>query len=446
MRYRNFNDIAVTITLGADMLINREAYIKRATLFRDTDLVKVVTGVRRCGKSSLLSLVRQRIESEGIAGRSFVSVNLEQRGLGINSDDDLYEYVKSRLSKEGRTYVFIDEVQRIEGWHDVVNSLRVEFDVDLYVTGSNAFLLSSELSTYLSGRYVEIKVLPLAFSEWCDFCGFAFPPGSTGTIDRSGKVVVFDDVFERYLGFGGMPALANPSIGQEAHSQYMDGVYEAVIRRDVLNRERNASKRLISDPDLLRTICEYLADTVGNQTAVTKVANTLTSAGCKTTHSTVASYIKALEDAYIVYPCRRYDIHGKSILKTQPKYYLVDTGLGRFLGGYRRMNWGFVFENAVFLQLLFKGWNVHVGKLYQKEVDFVATKDGRVLYVQATDEMFSESTRERELAPLRSIMDNHDKMVVVRQGSYEKDVDGIKIVGARDFFLDDGVRSPFAQL
>lgn len=347
---------------------------------------------------------------------------------------DLYRYIKERLSGEGRTHVFIDEIQRIEGWHDVVNSMRVEFDVDLYVTGSNAFLLSSELSTYLSGRYVEIKMLPLAFSEWCTFCGISFTRKSSAALDADGRVVLFDDAFRRYLDYGGMPALASLSLAQDAHKLYMEGVYEAVIQRDILNRERNASQRRISDPDLLRTVCEYLADTVGNPTAATKIANTLTSAGHKTTHATVTSYIKALADAYIVYPCRRYDIHGKALLKTQPKYYLVDTGLGRFLGGYRRDNIGFAFENAVFLQLLFDGWSVHVGKLYQKEVDFVAIKDGRVLYVQVADEMFSESTRERELFPLKAIRDNHEKIVVVRQGSYERDVDGIKIVSARDFF------------
>lgn len=204
----------------------------------------------------------------------------------------------------------------------------------------------------------------------------------------------------------------------------------------MLNRERNASARRISDPDLLKTICSYLADTVGNPVAATKVANTLTSAGRKTTHVTVSSYMKALEDAYIAYPCQRYDIHGKAILKTQPKRYLVHTGLANFLGGYRFSNTGFAFENAVFLQLLYEGHSVHVGKIYQKEVDFVASKDSRIVYVQVTDEMLSESTRGRELAPLRSIRDNHEKIVVVRQGSYERDVDGIRIVRARDFFLE----------
>ncbi len=417
------------------MLVNRETYVERAMLFRDTDLVKVVTGVRRCGKSSLLELVRGRIEAEGVPGRAFVSVNLESRETGISSDDDLYAYVKGRLSAHGRTYVFIDEVQRIEGWHDVVNAMRVDFDCDLYVTGSNAFLLSSELSTYLSGRYVEVKMLPLAFSEYCDFLGLAFREGSSAALDAEGNVVAFDDAFERFLRYGGMPAIASAATTQQAHEQYLSGLYEAVIQRDVLNRERHASERAISDPQLLRTILEYLADTVGNPASVTKMASALTSAGSKTTHATVSSYMRALVDAYIAYPCSRYDIHGRAILKTMPKYYLVDTGLITYLGGYRGGNAGFAFENAVYLQLLYEGWSVHVGKLYGREVDFVATRDGRVLYAQATDEMFASETKERELAPLRSMRDNYEKVVVVRQGTYEADVDGIRIVPARDFFL-----------
>lgn len=416
------------------MLIPREHYIGKALLFRDTDLVKVITGIRRCGKSSLLALVEQRIRQENVAGRGFVSVNLEARGNGIKTDEDLYGYVKSRLSGAGRTYVFIDEIQRIEGWHDVVNAMRVEFDVDLYVTGSNAFLLSSELSTYLSGRYVEIKMLPLAFSEYCAFCDVSFASGSSVAQDADGKTIFFDDFFRRFLDYGGMPALASSSTTQEMHRQYMDGLYEAVVQRDILNRDRNASARRISDPSLLKVICEYLADCIGSPSSTTKIANTLTSSGRKTSHATVAAYAKALEDAYIVYPCKRFDIHGKAMLVTMPKMYLVDTGLAEYLERYRNANVGFRFENAVFLQLLFEGWEVHAGKLYQKEVDFVATREGKIRYIQVADEMFSEETKSRELSPLRSIRDNHEKWVVVRQGDYAPDIEGIRIVGAQEFF------------
>ncbi len=416
-------------------LIERDKYIDEALMFRDTDLVKVVTGIRRCGKSSLLALVRDRIQSEGVAGRAFVTVNLEMRGLGIRTDDDLYGYLAARMSDEGRTYVFVDEVQRIDGWHDVVNSLRVEHDCDIYLTGSNAYLLSSELSTYLSGRYVEVKMLPLSMGEYLDFCGLSFAPGSSVASTPDGILVTFGDALRRYLRFGGMPAIASLDVDQEKHSHYFEGLYNTVIVRDVMARERNRDQRKLTDPDLLGSICEYLADTVSRETSMKRIADSLTSAGRKTAHGTVGAYVKALEDAYVFYPCSRYDIHGKAVLKTLPKHYVVDTGLRKYLAGYRGGDMGFVFENAVYLQLLFEGWAVHVGKLYRSEVDFVAVKDGRTMYVQATDEMSSGSTRERELAPLKAIRDNHEKLVVVRQGDEAEEVDGIRIVPAREFFL-----------
>ena len=339
------------------------------------------------------------------------------------------------MSNKGKTYLFIDEIQRIEGWHDVINSIRVEFNVDIYLTGSNAFLLSSELSTYLSGRYVEIKMLPLSFSEYCNFLGLEFEKDSTIATNSNDRPVVFDDCFKTYLKLGGMPALAMENMNQEMHKQYFSALYEAVIQRDIIGHERHASQHRISDQELLRMLCEYLADTVGNLSAVTKIANTLTSAGRKISHVTVSSYIKALVDAYIVYPCKRFDVHGKELLKTTPKNYLVDLGLISYLNNYRSQNIGFTFENAVYLQLMFKGWSVHVGKLYDKEIDFVALKDGEVMYVQVADEMFMQSTRDRELSPLKSIKDNHKKIVVVRQGEYEHDVDGIEILKPKDFFL-----------
>lgn len=416
-------------------LIERDKYIDEALMFRDTDLVKVVTGIRRCGKSSLLALVRDRIQSEGVAGRAFVTVNLEMRGLGIRTDDDLYGYLAACMSDEGRTYVFVDEVQRIDGWHDVVNSLRVEHDCDIYLTGSNAYLLSSELSTYLSGRYVEVKMLPLSMGEYLDFCGLSFAPGSSVASTPDGILVTFGDALRRYLRFGGMPAIASLDVDQEKHSHYFEGLYNTVIVRDVMARERNRDQRKLTDPDLLGSICEYLADTVSRETSMKRIADSLTSAGRKTAHGTVGAYVKALEDAYVFYPCSRYDIHGKAVLKTLPKHYVVDTGLRKYLAGYRGGDMGFVFENAVYLQLLFEGWAVHVGKLYRSEVDFVAVKDGRTMYVQATDEMSSGSTRERELAPLKAIRDNHEKLVVVRQGDEAEEVDGIRIVPAREFFL-----------
>ena len=417
-------------------LISRDAYLNRALMFRDTDLIKVVTGVRRCGKSSLLELIRKRFASEGIDGRALVSLNLESKACPVVTENDLYAYFRDRLFAGGRTYIFLDEPQRVIGWQNAVNAMRVDFDCDIYLTGSNAYLLSSELSTYLSGRYVEVNMLPLSVSEYLDFCGLAFGE-SSAAVGPDGNVVLFDDVLEHYLRFGGMPAIASLATMQQGHSAYLSSLYDAVASRDIVNRERERGRSKVTDDVLLGKIAAFLGDNVGNKLSMKSIADTLTSAGSKTTNKTVESYVTALNEAYLFYKADRYDLHGKEILRTNPKQYVVDLGLRSYFGGYRSTDMGRLFENAVYLQLLYKGWSVHVGKLYEKEVDFVGIKDGRTVYFQVTEEMFSEATRGRELAPLRSIRDSYEKAVVVRQGRYEADIDGIAIVSAKDFFLGE---------
>lgn len=417
-----------------ETLNDRPIYLDRALAFRDTDLVKVITGLRRCGKSSLLALVRRRVEAEG-PGPSCITLNLEDIGLGIRTGDDLYDYCKTRLNRHGKTYIFLDEIQRVERWHDAVNAMRVAFDCDLYVTGSNAFLLSSEIATYLSGRYVEVKMLPLAFEEYVAFCGVRLNGSRTAGLAASGEVVTCDDLMSRYLGYGGMPAIASLSLTQGMHEAYLSSLYDAVVVRDILDRERHASRRLIASKDTLDSLARFLADSVGNQSSASSIANSLAAGGRKVSRDTVASYLTALTDAYVLYPCERYDIHGKALLKTLPKYYLADVGIRSYLGGYRASDSGRAFENVVYLELRYRGWSVHVGKLYNKEVDFVAIRDGRVIYLQVADELYAQQTRERELGPLRSIRDSHEKAVVVRQGTYERDVDGIRILTPPEFFF-----------
>ena len=418
-------------------LKNRQRYLDEALMFRDTDLIKVVTGVRRCGKSSLLALVRNALESEQVKGRSFVGLNLESMTCSVNTAEELYAYFRERLSDDGRTYIFLDEPQRIAGWQDAVNAMRVDFDCDIYLTGSNAYLLSSELSTYLSGRYVEVGMLPLAFAEYADFCGVSFKPGSVVALDLFGEPVLFDDLFERYLAYGGMPAIASLEVRQAEHAAYMSSIYEAVASRDIVNRERNRRRSRVTNPELLRNVADFLADNIGNQVSASSIANTLTSAGVRTSHPTAASYISALNEAYLFYRVSRYDLHGKAILRTNPKEYIVDLGLRSYLGGYKATDMGRIFENIVYLELCFRGYSVHVGKIYGKEIDFVAVKDGERLYIQVADELPDELTKKRELASLRSLRDAFPKMVIVRKGSYETDVDGIRIVRAHDFFLDN---------
>lgn len=278
-------------------------------------------------------------------------------------------------------------------------------------------------------------MLPLSFSEFTDFCGVEFASGRSVGIALGGEPVLFDEMLTRYLEYGGMPAIASLKTTQAQHSAYMSGVCEAITVRDIINHERGKGKSAVTDSSLLRHVAEFLADNIGNECSSNRIAGALTSAGSKTTNKTVFSYVGALEEAFLFYRAARYDLHGKALLKTNPKEYIVDTGFRTWMAGYRVTDLGRLFENAVYFHLLYEGWSVHVGKLYGKEVDFVATKDGRVLYAQATDEMFASETREREIAPLKSIRDNHEKIVVVRQGSYDTDIDGIRIVSARDFFL-----------
>lgn len=415
-------------------LINRQVYLNRVLMFRDTDLIKVVTGIRRCGKSSLLEMVRNTLATEGTPDYALVSLNLESKACPVDTEDELYRYFRDNLCPNGKTYIFLDEPQRIKGWQTAVNAMRVDFDCDIYLTGSNAYLLSSELSTYLSGRYVETKMLPLAVSEYLYFCGLSFDD-SSAALDSNGRVVLFDDILERYLTYGGMPAIAALETTQEAHSTYFSGWYDAVVTRDILNRERLRGQSKVTDAALLEKLTAFLADNIGNTASMKRIADTLTSAGMKTTNKTVDSYVRALNEAYLFYQTSRYDLHGKEILRTNPKEYLVDLGLRAFLGGYRSTDMGRLFENTVYLQLLYKGWNVHVGKLYEKEVDFVAVKDGRTIYLQVTDEMLSKTTQERELRPLQAIRDSYEKLVVVRQGRYPADIEGIRILTAKDFFL-----------
>jgi len=417
-------------------LKERPHYLAEALRFRDTDLIKVITGVRRCGKSSLLELVRDRLKAENVEGRAFVSLNLESKQCPVNSEDDLYSYFRDRLSSNGRTYVFIDEPQRIKGWQNAVNAMRVDFDCDIYLTGSNAYLLSSELSTYLSGRYVEVNMLPLSLLEYLDFCEISFDEGSSVALAADGSPVLFDDVLTRYLRFGGMPAISSLDMDQAGHAAYMSDVYGAIAVRDIINRERAGDFSTVTDPNLLLRIAGFLSDNVGNLSSAKSIADTLTSAGTKTTNKTVSSYLAALREAFLFYRAPRYDLHGKEILKTNPKHYIVDLGFRSYLAGYRTGDMGRLFENAVYLQLLYGGWAVHVGKLYASEIDFVAIKDGERRYIQVADNLMSEVTKKRELDPLRAIRDAYPKLVVVREGSYEDDVDGIKIVRARDFFLN----------
>ena len=387
------------------ILRKRDLYLNRIIAFQDTEMIKVMTGIRRCGKSSLMKLMAEHLRDTGVTDDQIIEMNFESMGIPDMDARGFYEYVKARICPNKRTYLFFDEVQKVHGWENAVNSFRVDFDCDIYITGSNAYLLSSELSTYLSGRYVEIKVLPLSFREFLDFHGY---------------------------------------ILTERKSPALDGVYSAAVINDILEREKRKGQRNITDPVLSKKIILFLADNVGNNTSATSIGNTLVNEGLlengtrktKPAVQTIQAYIEALTEAYIFYEIKRFDIKGKEYLRTLGKYYIVDIGLRNYLLGYRDGDSGHILENIIYFELLRRGYDVAIGKIDNQEVDFIATKADEKKYVQVTESMNAPETRERELAPLRKIRDSYEKIVIALESNLTQTQDGIKIIRALDFLLE----------
>ena len=432
-------------------LKQRELYLEQMKVFQDTEMIKVITGIRRCGKSSLMKLMANELRNNGKEDKQIIEVNFESMRFSEMTVKEFYDYIAERVIPGKRMYLFFDEVQRINGWENAVNSFWVDFDCDIYITGSNAHLLSSELSTYLSGRYVEIKVLPLSFSEFLDFHGYQITDRKTLTgqmkkriADAAGEICDAKELYEAYAKFGGMPMLADVGLKQDKVTAALDGVYSAVVVRDILEREKRKGQRTITDSLLLRKLMMFLADNIGNSVSATSIGNTLVSEGlleegkrkAKPATHTIQAYIEALKESFIFYEIKRFDIKGKEYLKTLGKYYIVDIGLRNYLLGYRDGDTGHILENIIYFELLRRGYDVAIGKLDNKEVDFIATKTDEKKYIQVTESMTAPETRERELAPLRKIPDNYEKIVIAMEPGLAQDQDGIKIVNAIDFLLN----------
>lgn len=420
-------------------MIIRQKYLNQILAFRDRDLVKVVTGVRRCGKSTLLDMAKAHLKSEGVSPERLLSFKMESMEYDGLDYRGLYQLVRQRTAGVEKPYLFFDELQEVEGWERAINSLRVDLDCDIYITGSNAYLLSSELATLLSGRYVEIEMLPLTFSEYLDFQGAALSartaPGSDVLELADGSLTTVESILGRFRRFGGLPYLALEEPSEAAHRAYCKSLYETVIVRDILERDRRRGRRSLTSPDLLERTCRFLADNIGNENSVNSIAGALRADGIKAANGTIDAYMGALDEAYLFYPAKRYDIKGKDLLRTGGKRYIVDTGIRNYLQGYRDSDQGRVFENIVYLQLLYDGFDVSIGKLRGGEVDFVASGPGGKAYIQVTEDMTDPATMARELAPLRSIRDAYPKAVVAARGSYPTEIDGIKILNAVDFLL-----------
>ena len=429
----------------------RNIYLNRLIAFQDTEPVKVITGIRRCGKSSLLKLMQRHLLETGVAPQQIISMNFESMEYRDMNVQTFYNHVKEKIQPDKRMYLFFDELQRLDRWEDAVNSFRVDFDCDIYITGSNAYLLSSEYSTYLSGRYVEIKMLPLSFKEFLSFHGYEIrnrkAPGGEikkRAYDAEGEPAEWEELFEAFMHYGGMPGIADVGLIQDRALTLLDGIYSTVIVRDILERERRRGQRQITDPVLLRKIILFLADNIGNNTSLTSISNTLVSEKMledrakqgKPATQTIAAYVNALKEAYLFYEIKRFDIKGKEELKTLGKYYIVDIGLRNYLLGYRDVDTGHMIENVVYFELLRRGYDVAVGKIGTREIDFIATNDHEKIYFQVTDDMTSESTRERELAPLKMVRDNYRKVILAMSTNSTASVEGIEIIRLIDFLIE----------
>ena len=432
-------------------LRSRDLYLNRLIAFQDTEPVKIITGIRRCGKSSLMKLMARHLRQNGVADEQIIEINFESMEFRGMSVEALYRYVKERLPASKRVYLFLDEIQRIEQWQDAVNSFRVDFDCDIYVTGSNAYLLSSEYATYLAGRSVEVKMLPLSFHEFLDFHGYTVretksPSGGMRRriFDAGNESYEPRELLEAYMKFGGMPGIADVGLNTDKALTLLDGVYSTVVVRDILEREKRRGQRQITDPDLLRKIIMFLADNIGNSTSITSIGNTLINEKLldsdnrkgKPAVQTIQAYVGALLESFVFYEIKRFDIKGKEYLRTLGKYYIVDVGLRNYLLGFRDMDAGHIIENIVYFELLRRGYDVAIGKVGDREVDFIATNASEKRYIQVTEAMNEPSTREREFEPLRKIRDNYEKLIIANHCDNPVTQDGIKVVMLTDFLLD----------
>lgn len=404
--------------------IEREDYLSILRNFKDQQIIKVITGIRRCGKSTLLELFQDYLKENGVEDNQIISINFEDADYEELQDrKKLYEYLKSKLVKGKKTYIFLDEIQKVNEFEKTVDSLFINKDVDLYITGSNAWLLSSELATLLTGRYIEIKMLPLSFREYLS----AFEDKT----DLSRK-------FRDYLRYSSFPqAIELFKINPENINLFLDGIYNTILFKDVMQRKG------ITDKNTLERVTKYLYDNIGNRTSMKNISDNIEGLERNNSYNTVSAYVQALIDSYIVYKANRYDIKGKEFLKTQEKYYAVDIGLRYYmLGQGSGKDMGHILENVVYLELLRRGYEVYIGKYDDLEVDFVAKNSENTIYYQValtTRESAdsNSSILERELAPLKKISDNYPKYILTLDDDLDADFDGIKKINVLDWLLKE---------
>lgn len=405
-------------------MVQRKEYLEKLIEWKDDDVIKVVTGIRRCGKSTLLMQYQDYLKSIGIEENQIIAVNFEELEYEELCDyKKLYAYIKDRLVADKTTYIFLDEIQKVPSFEKVVDSLYVKPNIDIYITGSNAYMLSGDLATLLTGRYVEISMLPLSFSEYMQ-------------LSDKDKESAFAD----YIKYGGLPFVATMDRTDDKVDTYLEGIYNTVIVKDIEDRQKrqesNSDKRKINDIPLLKTIAKYLSSVIGSPVSLRGITNYLVSSGRKISANTVSNYVDALIESFIFYPAERFDIVGKQLLKANKKYYMVDLGIRNHILPRKYYDLRFSVENIVFFELLRRGCKVTIGKYQENEVDFVAEKRGEFTYIQVTADMVSESTFDREMKPLYAIQDNYEKIVLTLDKLTVGNYDGIKVVNVIDWLLN----------
>lgn len=405
-------------------MISRDEYLNKLISWKDKKVIKVITGIRRCGKSTLMNFYCEYLLHSGVKEDNIIYLNFEDlENESLLNYSALYEYIKSKIKTKKKYYILLDEIQKVEDFQKAVDSIALKDNTDIVITGSNAYLLSGELATLLSGRYVEIKMLPLSFKEFCEIKG--------GT-DH-------DSLFAEYLKNGSLPYVA--SLDDESLTEiYLEGIYNTIIIKDIEERQKrkeaDSEKRKVNDIVLLKNIAKFLAANIGNPVSVKSIADFIVSSGRKVSQNTVSDYIEALTEPYIFYAAERYDVSGKQLLKTNLKYYIADLGLRRYMVQKKNYDLGFMLENVIYFELLRRGYRVNVGKINSLEVDFVATKEEKIQYIQVTADMTNESTFKREMKALNAIADNYEKTVITLDKFTQGNYDGIKVVNAIDWLLN----------
>ena len=404
-------------------MIERKEYLQKLIQWKDEQVIKVVTGMRRCGKSTLLMQYQDYLKSIGVEDDQIIAINFEDLEYEeLCEYKVLYDYLKERLLSDKTTYIFLDEIQKVPQFEKVVDSLYIKSDTDIYITGSNAYMRSGELATLLSGRYVEISMLPFSFQEYCQQ-------------NRKPQ----EDAFADYMKFGGLPLVASMKDAPDKIDTYLEGIYNTVIIKDIEDRQNRQSessgRRKVTDIVLLKTIAKYLASVLGSPVSIRGITNYLISSGRKISPNTVNDYLETLTESFLFYPAERFDIAGKQILTGNKKYYMADLGIRNHILPRKKYDLGFSIENVVFFELLRRGYKVAVGKYQNTEVDFVVEKQGAFTYIQVTAEMTTKDTFDREMKPLYAIRDNYEKIVLTLDKLTLGNYDGIRVIHVLDWLL-----------